>query len=76
MGRNHKYLIERKINSILDASKGLGLEVTQKTMYLSGYHVTRPNHFLQVGDQAFENVAKFIYLGPTVTNQRFFYEKC
>jgi hypothetical protein len=38
-------------------------------MFMSHHQTTGRNHYTKVANKSFENVAKFRYLGMTVTNQ-------
>jgi hypothetical protein len=42
---------------------------------LSRHQNVGQNHNIKVGDWSFENVAQFIYLGTTVTNQNLVQEE-
>jgi hypothetical protein len=64
--------IKKNTKTKIDASKEVGLEVnTEKTKYmlLSHYQKDGQNHDIKIANRSFENVAEFIYLGMTVTNQ-------
>jgi hypothetical protein len=55
-----------------DASKEVGLEVnTEKTKYmlLSRHQNAGQSYAIMIVNRCFENVAKFRYLGTTITNQ-------
>jgi hypothetical protein len=42
---------------------------------MSRHQNSEQNHNLKIGDRSSENVAKFKYLGPTVTDQNFIHEE-
>jgi ribosomal protein S2 len=61
-----------------DASKEVGLEVnTEKTKYmsLSRHQNAGQNYDIEIANRCFENVAKFRYLGTTITNQNMIQEE-
>jgi hypothetical protein len=60
------------METLIDTSKEVGLEVnTEKTKYmlLSHHQNAGQNYDIKIANGCFENVAKFRYLGTTVTNQ-------
>jgi hypothetical protein len=62
----------------LDASKEAGLEVNpEKTEYVlvSRYQKTGQKHSMKITKRSFEDVAKFKYLGTTLTNENFMNEE-
>jgi hypothetical protein len=66
--------IKKTTQTLIDASKEVGLEVhTKKTKYeyllLSRQQNAGENRDIKIGNRCFENVAKFRYLGTTITNQ-------
>jgi hypothetical protein len=66
------YTIKKNTESLIDASKEVGLEVnTEKTKYklLSCHQNLGQNHDIKIVNRCFENVAQFSYLGTTITNQ-------
>jgi hypothetical protein len=70
--------IKKNTEALIDASKEVSLEVnTEKTKYmLQSYHQNAGlNHNMKVVNRFFENVAKFKYLGRTVTNQSLIHEE-
>jgi hypothetical protein len=64
--------IERNTKALLDASKEVGLEVNpEKTKYMlvSRCQKAGERQSIKIGNRSFESVAKFKYLGPTLTEQ-------
>jgi ribosomal protein S2 len=67
----------KKTEIFIDASKEVCLEVSgEKTKYmlLSLHQNAGQNHEIKTAKRLFENVAKFRYLGTTVTNQNLIQE--
>jgi hypothetical protein len=63
--------IQKNTKALLDAGKEVGLEVNpEKTKYMlvSCYQKTEPKHSIKIANRSFEGVAKFKYLGSTMTN--------
>jgi hypothetical protein len=64
--------IKEKSETLLEASRDIGLEInTEKTKYMivSRYPNSGQNQNIRTANESFENVAKFKYLGTTLTNQ-------
>jgi hypothetical protein len=65
------YTIKKSTDSLIDASKEVGVEVnTDKTMYmlLSHHQNAGQDHDIKIANGCFEYLAQFTYLGTTVTN--------
>jgi hypothetical protein len=64
--------IKKDTETLIDVSKAAGLEVSaEKTKYmlLSRHQDARKNHDIKIANRCFENVAHFMYLVTTVTDQ-------
>jgi hypothetical protein len=64
--------IKKSTGALLDASKEVGLEVNQektKYMLMSRSQNIGQKHSINVANKSFEDVAKFKYLGTTLTDQ-------
>jgi hypothetical protein len=64
--------IKKKTEALLDASKEVGLEVNPKKtecMLMLHSQKTGQKHSIKIVNRSFEDVAKFRYLGTTVTDQ-------
>jgi hypothetical protein len=64
--------IKDNSETFLEASRDIGLETNaEKTKYMimSHHPNSGQNHNIRIANESFENVAKFIYLGKTLTNQ-------
>jgi hypothetical protein len=64
--------IKENIETLLQASTDIGLEINaEKTKYMimSRHQNSGQNQNIRIADEWFENVAKFKYLGTTLTNQ-------
>jgi hypothetical protein len=64
--------IIQKNTPLLDASKEVGLEVNldkTKYMLMSRNQKTGQKHSIKIANRSFEDVAKFKYLGTTLTDQ-------
>jgi hypothetical protein len=69
---------QRNTKALLDASKEVGLEVnTEKTKYMlvSRCQKAGQRQSIKIGDRSFESVAKFKYLGTTLTDQNCIHEE-
>jgi hypothetical protein len=60
--------IKENTETLLDASSEINAEKTQY-MIMSPHPNSGQNQNIRIANEPFENVAKFIYLGTTVTNQ-------
>jgi hypothetical protein len=70
--------IKKNMETLIDASKEVGLEVnTEETkfMLLFRHQNSGQNYDIKTADICFENVAKFRYLGKTITNQNLIQEE-
>jgi hypothetical protein len=64
--------------AIIDADTNVCLEVNTekvKCMSTSRHKDAGQNHNINIGNKAFENVAKFKYLGTRITNQNLIHYK-
>jgi hypothetical protein len=58
--------------TLLDATKEVGLEMNPentKYMLMSRYHKTVQKHSIKIGNSGLEAVARFKYLGTTLSDQ-------
>jgi hypothetical protein len=64
--------IKENSETLLEASRDIGLEINaEKTMYMimSCHPNSGQNQNIRIANESFENVAKFKYLGTTITNK-------
>jgi hypothetical protein len=65
-------IIKKNAEALLDASKEISLEVNSektKYMFMSRHQTAGQSHYIRVANKSFEKVAKFKYLGSTLTDQ-------
>jgi hypothetical protein len=63
---------ERNSETLLEANTDIGLEINaEKTKYMIMYRHSNSgqNQNIRIANESFEKVAKFKYLGMTLTNQ-------
>jgi hypothetical protein len=62
--------IQKNTEAVLDAGKEVGLEVnSEKTKYMLSRKKAGQKHGIKIANRSFEGVAKFKYLGTTLTDQ-------
>jgi hypothetical protein len=67
-------IVKKNAEALLDASKEIGLEVNSektKYMFMSRHQTAGQSNYIRVANKSFERVAKFKYLGATLTDQNF-----
>jgi hypothetical protein len=70
--------MKKNTEALLDASKEVGLEVNPertKYMLMSRSRKTGQKYSIKVANRSFEDVAKFKYLGTTLTDQNHMHEE-
>jgi sorting nexin-29 len=71
-------IIKKNPEALLDARKEIGLEVNpEKTKYIfmSRHQTAGHSNYITVANKSFEKVAKFKYLGSTLTDQNCIHEE-
>jgi hypothetical protein len=72
------YTIQTSTKALLDASKEIGLEVNSeksKYMLVSRCQKAGQMQSIKIGNRSFESMAKFKYLGTTLTDQNCIHEE-
>jgi retron-type reverse transcriptase len=70
--------IKKNTEALLDASKEVGLEVNPeetKYMLMSRSQKTGQKHSIKIANRSYKDVAKFRYLGTTLTDQNYIHEE-
>jgi hypothetical protein len=70
--------IKKNTETLIDASNEVGLEAnTQETKYmlLFRHQNARQNHYINIPNRCYENVAQFRYLGTTNSNKSKLYAR-
>jgi hypothetical protein len=71
-------IIKKNAETLLDASKKISLEVNSnktKYMFMSCHQTAGQINYISVANKSFDKVAKFKYLGATLTDQNFIHEE-
>jgi hypothetical protein len=71
-------IVKKNAEALLDARKEIGLEVnSEKTKYkfMSRHQTAGQSNHIRVANKSFEKVAKFKYLGATLSDQNFIHEE-
>jgi hypothetical protein len=71
-------IIQKNAEALLDASKEVGLEVNAektKYMFMSRHQTAGQSNYMRAANKPFEKVAKFKYLGATLTDQNCIHEE-
>jgi hypothetical protein len=70
--------IKKNAEAVFNASKEIGLEVnSEKTnyMFMSRHQTAGQSNYIRVANKSFKKVAKFKYLGATLTDQNCIHEE-
>jgi hypothetical protein len=70
--------IKKNTQTLIDASKEVGLEVntdTNKYMLMSRHQNSGQNHYIKIGYRCSENMTQFRYLRTTISNQNLIQEE-
>jgi hypothetical protein len=70
--------IKENTETLLEASRDIDLEINAektKYMFMSRHQNSEQNQNVRIANESFENVAKFKYLGATLTNNNDFHDE-